>query len=733
MNRKERRVAAKTGQAPAQTPQVAGLFAQALQHHQAGDLAGAESLYHQVLALEPRHADALQLLGITAHQAGRNDVAIDLISRAIALNGKAPHFHANLGQVLRMVGRQDEAEASYRRALALQPDYLDVLMGLAVLLQAKGRMAEAAALYRRAIALNPGIAEAHNNLGNALEEVGKLDEAIASYERAVTLKPNDVGMIYNLAAALINDGQVAKALSLARRGMAIGKNAELEALLGNCVKELHGDGGDAELRSLVVRALSEPWGRPQDFAAAAIEIVKEGGRYGAVAATDFAAASRDPLLRTLLECVTIGDLGLERFLTRMRHALLALATSGGAFDEQGLAFAAALAQQCFINDYVYDRSDAEWTEVQRLRDAFAESREIAPLRIAALAAYMPLGQVPGADTWLTRDWPASIVALLTQQLCEPAEERAIAATIPALTPIDDRVSQAVRAQYEANPYPRWVKAAPAASPLTVDAYLAKTFPHVPLHPLGKGGAIDLLVAGCGTGQHSIETAQLFAGAHMLAIDLSRASLAYAKRQSAARGFTSIDYAQADILELGALSRTFDVIESSGVLHHLADPFAGWRVLLSLLRPHGLMRLGFYSELARHDVVAARDFIAANGFGDSADEIRRARQALIAAGPDAPFASLTNSADFYGTSACRDLLFHVQEHRLTIPQIAAFLKEHGLNFIGFEIDRRVATRYRTRFPKDAAVTDLASWHQFESENPLTFRGMYQFWVQKANNE
>ena len=75
---------------------------------------------------------------------------------------------------------------------------------------------------------------------------------------------------------------------------------------------------------------------------------------------------------------------------------------------------------------------------------------------------------------------------------------------------------------------------------------------------------------------------------MLAVDLSLSSLCYAKRKTRELGLTNITYAQADILRLGTLPRRFDVIESSGVLHHLADPLAGWRVLLSLLRPGGFM-------------------------------------------------------------------------------------------------------------------------------------------------
>ena len=85
---------------------------------------------------------------------------------------------------------------------------------------------------------------------------------------------------------------------------------------------------------------------------------------------------------------------------------------------------------------------------------------------------------------------------------------------------------------------------------------------------------------------------------MLAIDLSRASLAYATAKTRALGLETIAYAQADIMRLGAIEQRFDLIESVGVLHHLADPYAGWRVLLSLLRPGGFMRIGLYSEIAR---------------------------------------------------------------------------------------------------------------------------------------
>ncbi|HEX2760482.1 MAG TPA: hypothetical protein VHM27_08210, partial [Rhizomicrobium sp.] len=87
-------------------------------------------------------------------------------------------------------------------------------------------------------------------------------------------------------------------------------------------------------------------------------------------------------------------------------------------------------------------------------------------------------------------------------------------------------------------------------------------------------------------------------------------------------------------------------------------------------------------------------------------------------------------DFYSISACRDLLFHVQEHRLTLAEIDAFLCDNGLKFLGFAIDDAVIAAYRRRFPDDTAAIDLAQWQDFENDNPDTFAGMYQFWAQKA---
>jgi SAM-dependent methyltransferase len=340
--------------------------------------------------------------------------------------------------------------------------------------------------------------------------------------------------------------------------------------------------------------------------------------------------------------------------------------------------------------------------------------------------YVPLHALADAQALLDRQWRAVVDDVVTQQLREPKQERALRDSIPRLTAIDDEVSLRVQQQYEENPYPRWVHIAGNVEPQTIDEYLRTTTPAANFAPLGEHEVLDVLIAGCGTGAHPIEFAMKITNARVLAIDLSLSSLAYAKRKTPVELASRLSYAQADILKLRDINRSFDVIDASGVLHHMADPLAGWRILLALLRPNGLMRLGLYSELARRDVTAARKYIAEKGYRPTTDDIRRARQDLL----DSNLRSVARAGDFFSTSEFRDLLFHVQEHQLTIPKIKSFLAEAGLTFIGFAFDPPRAAHYASLFAQAGQSTaDLDAWHEFEQRNPETFSSMYQFWAQK----
>jgi 2-polyprenyl-3-methyl-5-hydroxy-6-metoxy-1,4-benzoquinol methylase/tetratricopeptide (TPR) repeat protein len=544
-------------------------------------------------------------------------------------------------------------------------------------LQRQNKLEESARVYKRLLLLKPDHAQANNNLGAVLHAQGKLREASTYFAHSLSLMPQLLEQIGGVNATLL---AVLPAFgeAMRRAAMAWPIRLPIEQLLGSA-------------------------GLP--------------------------AIYDDPMLLCLMQSVPPRNINFERVMTSLRLSLLDSASAGETVSPSALAFSCALATQCFINEYIFATTADEDGKAERLKAALVDDLKsgamIAPLSVAAVAMYQPLYSLPDAQALLDRTWPPAVDEVVTQQLREPLQELQLRASIPQLTPIDDEISQRVRQQYEENPYPRWVKAAGNVEPVAIDKYLRNKFPTAAFTPLGKNEAVDILVAGCGTSLGA-RVAEGYQGARVLAVDLSLSSLCYAKRKTPASLTDRIEYAQGDILKLGAIGRTFDMIDCQGVLHHMRDPFEGWRILLSLLRPGGIMHLGFYSEIARHDVADARAYIAQHGYVPTPADIRRVRHDLF----KTPIASVSRFNDFFSMSECRDLLFHVQEKRLTIPAIKAFIDEQGLKFIGFDLKDDAAKAFRAMFADAGwSMSDLAKWDIVERKYPDTFMSMYMFWVQK----
>jgi tetratricopeptide (TPR) repeat protein/SAM-dependent methyltransferase len=714
----------------------------------------AVSHYTEAITLDPHYVEARTNLGDLLMRQGKLDEALAEHQRALQL--KPDHLGAqlNLGNVLAAQGKFDNAVEQFRLILAVAPDHPEAHMNLGNALMECGQLDQAVVHHRRALAIKPQFAKAHLNLGNALIKSGKSDEAIAHFGRALSIDPNYANAMASLASALMVKGNIGGAIEAIRRALSIEPTAEMKARFVQCVQDVRATADPDDLRGLVCRALCESWGRPNDLVGVAASLIRlsEVVRSGIARTIDawprrlparellgpsgLAGLSGDKLLLSLLESAPVCDVGLEQFLTAIRSALLDAACESldsYRVEEDVVGLCCALARQCFINEYVFGHAEGELERAELLRERLSKAVEsgaaVPVLWPVVVAMYFPLHSLPAAKKLIDSTWPDAVTRLFIQQIQEPWEEQQLRSSIPRLTIVDDPVSRLVQQQYEENPYPRWVKPAPPSKPMTIERYLRGKFPSAPLRELRTGAGIDILVAGCGTGLHSIGAAQRFSGARVLGIDLSLTSLCYALRWTRSLGLDNIEYAHADIKQLGSINREFDVIEAVGVLHHLADPMAGWQVLLSLLRPAGIMYIGLYSELARGDVIAAREFLADRGYRRTAADIRRFREELMTLKCDVPFRKICDSRTFFSTSECRDLLFHVQEHRLTLPDIKAFLAANNLQLLGFELGPRILEQYRMRFPEDEAMTDLDRWHTFERENPLTFTAMYQFWVQQ----
>lgn len=390
---------------------------------------------------------------------------------------------------------------------------------------------------------------------------------------------------------------------------------------------------------------------------------------------------------------------IEKALVRLRRVLLDAAPNENMLRGKHLPLLAAMGVQCFFNEYVWNVSEEEETALAALTPDTAT-------KVGILSCYRPLSGDKNAAEWLALYGKGPLEPVMTAQVADWLTEQDIRKNLKALSPIAEGTSQAVQAMYEENPYPRWT---------CIDRPF-QIFDDV---------KIDWLTAGCGTGRPLSQLCVAFPNVNFTAIDLSRSSLAYAVRKTREADGANIDFYHGDLIDVAKLGKTFDFIESSGVLHHMKDPVAGWKALLGQLRPGARMQIGLYSTTGRADVFRVRDYIKEKGYGADIKGIRALRTDMAALPPDDLLYSINSRHDFYAASECRDLVFHIQEATYTIPQLRAILEELNLAFLGFKMSRRERNVYSRRYPGDAAMTNLDNWHALEQEFPQLFAGMYKF--------
>ncbi len=211
----------------------------AIEHHVNGRLDHAAQIYQAVLAQNPRHAEALHLLGVVAHQQGDYPQACALIGQAIAIQPGVPAYYSNLAEAYRASGQMEWALACCQTALSLQPDSPAAANNLGLTLLATGDAHAAASQFQAALRFEPDNAMIHNNLGNALRSEGDGVQALASFRRALQLEPNLAEAHTNLGQLLLEQHQPEQALSHCREATRLRPDMpETHNNLGNVLREL---------------------------------------------------------------------------------------------------------------------------------------------------------------------------------------------------------------------------------------------------------------------------------------------------------------------------------------------------------------------------------------------------------------------------------------------------------------------------------------------------------------
>ena len=673
---------------------------------------------------------------------GQLDAAIESYKQAIKINPNYAEAHNNMGIALKDKGDLEAAIDSYQQALKIKPDYAEAYYNMGNALNDKGDPEAALDSYKKAIKINTDYADAYSNMGSALKDKGDLEAAIDSYKQALKIKPDYAEAYYNMGNALQEKGVLEAAIDIYKQALEIKPDyADAYVNIGICLRGVKFAKPNSGLMEIILSLLDQKTScRPRDIDQAAISLLKleptlkellEKYSLGTLRQSlqeTISTLAELPLLLKLMSVCPIVDLELERVLVDIRSALLC-SVDETSISPAILPFQSVLALQCFTNEYIYNQTDKE-TELLEVLEVTIEKtlltgQQPSPKSILCLASYKALHKYESCELLAVN---TDIEEVLIRQIRESKEESLLKANIPILQEITDKVSSKVREQYEANPYPRWVNLGlplhPKTTPQLVKELNLRIFDNATNNRL----APNILIAGCGTGQHSIETASRFKDCNVLAIDLSLSSLAYAKRKTKELGLQNIDYMQADILDLGNFDKKFDIIESAGVLHHMGDPMAGWQVLTNCLKLGGLINIGLYSELARRHIVSMREEIHQSGIGSSDNAMKLFRSDVINS-DKVHHEQILTSGDFYSLSTLRDLLFHAQEHRFNMPQIKDCLSQLGLKFCGFESGKIVKNFKLTNTGKDDPY-DLDKWNLYEQANPHSFGEMYQFWCQKV---
>ena len=604
----------------------------------------------------------------------------------------------------------------------------------------QGKLGEAKSLCDRVLATSPDNVGALNILGGCLARSGKLAQAIQVAERVCSLSPGNAVFNSNLSYLHSVAGNVPQAvLAMARAVLCDTNNAVYQtkfAQLTNYLEFYELTAETAVIQEAIKVCLGNPDIDVASFSTAwhslllldpffikILSLVQNGDfeeQAEQVICKELEKPLSAPFFLLGLKSLHAVDARLERIMTFFRRLFVSRFDECDA--ERFLPFLCAVAEHCNLNEFVYGCTEEEWSMVKALEGAIDLSQgfdETIQARIALLACYEDLLRLDKAgaiaEASAVSQSPA-FRALIENTVSVPAEMREYCNDIPVISSspgsVQSAVSSAVARQYEENPYPRW-------------RHL--DIPVLPEKLRVKGRGRNLLVAGCGTGHEPLSLATRYPEAQVLAVDLSVPSLAYGRQKAVELGIDNVDFMQADILELDALGREFDLIACSGVLHHMEEPVEGWRKLLACLKPDGLMKIALYSETARQSVVLCREWIAEQGFTATPEGIRGFRQAIMGLDAESPLKEIMNWTDFYTMSMCRDLVFHVQEHRVTLPWVKSVLGDLDLSLLLMRISNPLFKReYLSMFPDDSGVKNLDHLHAYETHNPRAFRDMYQFW-------
>ena len=386
-------------------------------------------------------------------------------------------------------------------------------------------------------------------------------------------------------------------------------------------------------------------------------------------------------------------------------------------------FLIVFAEQKFFCEFIYNETDEEKKLLKKLENKIKINDDICELSILLISLYKPINKNNylklKLDSYISKS--NEFNEFLKYVLHDPNKDKKVSKSLKSLSNFSNETSRLMKSQYEENPFPRWRFTLRPMIGNDINEFTNRYSRTSFKKP-------KILIAGCGTGQQAI-TWSAYKDSKIYAVDLSSVSLAYAIRKAEERSIKNVSFYHLDLLDLELLNKKFDLIISTGCLHHMEKPEDGLESLVNVLKPKGLIYLGLYSTRARSEIEWTRKYIQKRKLDITEDNIRAFRTKILNS-KNKKLQSIKGLLDFFSLSNLRDLLFNYTEHTYDLITIKKLLENKKLDFLAFnEMHPNLIKSFKTHFPNDNELAKLESWDKFEKIYPKTFLGMYRFWVKK----
>ena len=232
--------------------------------------------------------------------------------------------------------------------------------------------------------------------------------------------------------------------------------------------------------------------------------------------------------------------------------------------------------------------------------------------------------------------------------------------------------------------------------------------------------LDILIAGCGTNQASV-FAFMNPDAKVVAVDISQPSLDHQQYLKDKHGLFNLELHLLPIEELPSLGLDFDMIVSTGVLHHMADPQVGMNAVASCLRPDGAMGIMLYAKYGRAGLELLQQFFRDLGLGQNESSIAMVRETLSLLSPDhlvQPYLKMARNME--SDAVLVDTFLHGRERSYTVDDCIELVTKAGLVFQGWfnkapYYPHDLFARPNTLYPAISALPEPALWSAIERFN------------------